>query len=140
MVLAGCASVAPVPVNISYVDPPPNIGKIGNFVGAWYGTWEGALKHGFYVQEVTPSSARVVLSWGALRLEGIDIKKGYKELQGQFTGSDLFVKDEHENVKMEITYKLNDDGTITAVGMFELAGRPHPYNLVTIMRRVKNSK
>jgi hypothetical protein len=137
--LSGCASVAPVPENISYVAPHENIGEIGKFIGAWHGTWEGALKHNFYVLEVTPASARVILSWAALRLEGINIKKGYKELQGDFIGKDLFVKDEQEKIKAEITYRLNKNGTITAVGKFELAGRAQPYDLITVLRRVRNN-
>ena len=116
------------------------MGKIGKFFGAWHGTWEGALKHGFYVQEVMPSHARVILSWGALRLEGIDIKKGYKETSGYFVGTDLLVKDDQEKIKAKITCRLNDDDTITAFCTFVLASGTHPYKLITVLRRVRNDK
>lgn len=140
MLLTGCASVAPVPENISYITPTGNSGETNGFIGAWSGAWKGAIGHGLYVQEITPTHARVIMSWGEFQMKGFDIKKGYKERQGIFIGNDLFVKDEQDKMKIEITYKLNDNGTIIAFGVFQVEGKARPYEMKTVLHRVQDSQ
>lgn len=140
--LTGCGpSMAPIPKNVYYINPPNNIGEIGRFVGAWKGDWKRVVGHRLYVQEIMPSYAKVIVSTGWVAKEGyFDIAEGYKEMEGLFIGKDIFVKLEQDRMNMEITYRLNDDDTISAFGKFHVKGASKPYELKTILHRDQNGK
>lgn len=140
--LAGCGpSLAPVPKNVYYVNPPDSIGEIGKFVGAWKGDWKRLVGHRLYVQEIMQSYAKVIVSTGWIAREGyFDIAEGYIETEGIFIGKDIFVTLEQDRMKMEITYRLNYDDTISAFGKFHVKGASKPYEIKTILHRDQNGK
>lgn len=140
--LTGCPSAAPVPEQVYYLNPPESVGELGKFVGAWEGVWIGRFGHRLYVQEISSSSAKVITSFGWMALEGyFDIEDVCKESQGVVIGKDLVVNDNQDDMKMEITYRLNNDGTsIQAFGKFLPKGMAKPYEVQTIMHRDQNSK
>jgi hypothetical protein len=117
------------------------MGETGRFIGAWKGDWKRIVGHRLYVQEITPSYAKVIISTGWVAKEGyFDIEEGYKETQGLFIGKDIFVTFDQDQMKMEITYRLNDDDTISAFGRFLVKGASKPYLLKTVLHRDQAGK
>jgi hypothetical protein len=136
LLLTGCPSLAPIPENVYYVDPPESIGEIGNFIGAWQGVWKYKVGHRLYVQEITGSNAKVIISTGETWMEGYyDIDAEYRETQGVFIGKDMVVRLDQAKMKMKITYSLNDDDTLSAYGEFHPRGASKPYKIKTILKR-----
>jgi hypothetical protein len=140
--LTGCApSRAPVPKNVYYIDPPDSMGETGKFVGAWKGDWKRLVEHRLYVEEITHPYAKVIISTGSIAREGyFDIEEGYKETQGLFIDKDILVTLEQDRMKIEITYRLNENDTISAFGRFHVKGASKPYELTTILHRDQNGK
>lgn len=138
--LTGCGpSQAPVPKNIYYRIPPESMGETRKLVGAWKGDWRKLVGHRLYVEEISLPYATVIISTGSITREGyFDIEEGYEETQGLFIGNDLFVQIEQDRMKIEITYRLNEDDTISAFGKFHVKGASQPYELKTILHRDRN--
>jgi hypothetical protein len=116
------------------------MGDMGRFIGAWKGVWRGTVGHRLYVEEIAPTYATIIVSTGEYYQMGyFDIEQGYKKMQGNIIGKDIFVKIDQEQMKMEITYKMNDNDTISAFGKFLPKGASKPYELKTVLRRDKKS-
>ncbi len=131
-----CPSEAPIPDKVHYIHPPDSLGAIGKFIGAWKGDWKGTVGHRLYVQEITGSTADVIISTGWVAREGyFDIDEGYQEMQGVVSGRDIMVTIKQDYMTMDITYTINDDDTVSAFGKFLVKGASRPEKLKTILHR-----
>jgi beta-aspartyl-peptidase (threonine type) len=84
------------------------------FIGAWGGVWTGiSLKHVLVVEEIGPESAKVIYAFGPQPELGPGL---YMRLPASFVGGRLQVTEPSDLGGHVVTFRLNPDGTLAAMG------------------------
>ncbi|MBI5057635.1 MAG: hypothetical protein HZB61_13555 [Nitrospirae bacterium] len=82
--LIGCASTAPLPANITFIAPSPNISpQLSAFFGVWKGKWHSSQDVTLVIEMVDSNYADVIFSVGALAASGITPQNSFYYMRGE---------------------------------------------------------
>jgi beta-aspartyl-peptidase (threonine type) len=94
------------------------------FLGAWAGVWLGYLNHVLVVEEIEADGAKVIYALGPAPFlqngEGL-----YRRLTAVFVDEGLQVTEPSDlsDLPYVVTYRLNPDGSLTAMGKEQRSGK-----------------